>query len=51
MVKVHYDEGLTAHIGPESCVAAREGSGLSLAASTFLSAMPEQRHRLSIKRP
>jgi hypothetical protein len=25
MVKVHYDEGLTAHIGPESCVAAREG--------------------------
>ena len=25
MVKVHYDEELTAHIGPESCVAAREG--------------------------
>jgi len=25
MVKVHYDEGLTSHIGPESCVAAREG--------------------------
>ena len=25
MVKVHYDEGLTNHIGPESCVAAREG--------------------------
>ena len=25
MVKVHYDEGLTSHIGPESCVAVREG--------------------------
>jgi hypothetical protein len=25
MVKVHYDEGLTNHIGPESCVAVREG--------------------------
>jgi hypothetical protein len=25
MVKVHYDEGLTNHIAPESCVAAREG--------------------------
>src|SRR5450759_4491637 len=25
MVKVHYDEGLTTHIGPESCVASREG--------------------------
>jgi hypothetical protein len=25
MVKVRYDEGLTNHIGPESCVAAREG--------------------------
>jgi hypothetical protein len=25
MVKVRYDEGLTNHIGPESCVAVREG--------------------------
>ena len=25
MVKVHCDEGLTNHIGPESCVAVREG--------------------------
>jgi hypothetical protein len=25
MVKVHYDEGLTNYIGPESCVVAREG--------------------------
>jgi len=25
MVKVRYDEGLTSHIGPESCVAVREG--------------------------
>ena len=25
MVKVRYDEGLTTHVGPESCVAAREG--------------------------
>ena len=25
MVKVHYDEGVTTHIGPESCVAVREG--------------------------
>ena len=25
MVKVHYEEGLTSHIGPESCVAVREG--------------------------
>jgi hypothetical protein len=25
MVKVRYDEGLTNHIGPESCVADREG--------------------------
>ena len=25
MVKVRYDEGLTNHIGPESCVTAREG--------------------------
>jgi len=30
MVKVHYDEGLTSHIGPESCVAAREGVGEAL---------------------
>ena len=25
MVKVHCDEGLTNHIGPESCAAVREG--------------------------
>src|ERR1035438_10846451 len=25
MVKVHYDESLTNYIGPESCVAVREG--------------------------
>jgi hypothetical protein len=25
MVKVHFDEGLTNHIGPESCAAVREG--------------------------
>jgi hypothetical protein len=24
MVKVRYDEGLTNHVGPESCVAVRE---------------------------
>ena len=30
MVKVSYDEGLTNHIGPESCVAVREGGGEAL---------------------
>ena len=30
MVKVRYDEGLTNHIGPESCVAVREGGGEAL---------------------
>jgi hypothetical protein len=26
-VKVHYDEGLANHIGPEPCAVAREGTG------------------------
>jgi hypothetical protein len=30
MVKVRYDEGLTSHIGPESCAAVREGGGEAL---------------------
>ena len=27
MVKVHYDEGVAIHIGPEPCAVAREGTG------------------------
>ena len=27
MVKVHYDEGVAIHIGPEPCVGPREGTG------------------------
>src|SRR6187402_2862671 len=27
MVKVHYDEGIAIHIGPEPCVGPREGIG------------------------
>ena len=27
MVRVHYDEGVAIHIGPESCAVAREGLG------------------------
>ena len=29
-MKVSYDEGLASHVGPESCVAAREGVGEAL---------------------
>ena len=30
MVKVHYDKGLTSHIGPESCAVVREDGGEAL---------------------
>ena len=30
MVRVHYDEGVANHIGPESCAVAREGLGEAL---------------------
>jgi hypothetical protein len=29
-VQVHYDKGVTTHIGPESCVGIREGAGEAL---------------------
>ena len=29
-MKVHYDKGVTTHIGPESCVCIREGAGEAL---------------------
>ena len=29
-MKVHYDKGVTTHIGPESCVGIREGAGEAL---------------------
>jgi len=30
MVKVHYDEGVATHVGPESCVGAREDADEAL---------------------
>lgn len=47
MVKVHYDEGVATHIGPEPCVVVRKGKGEASAGESIGQPLSRERYVVS----